>query len=546
MASTSTFFVPIINDNPEGWGPVGIPEDFENIPYAPFAKSDKLGKASDWSAQSNYQNRQFQSSRFQGQTVNSAFTYHHNDDEDSFQVVDNKPAYKPKNHLRKNFNQNKQNRNQPNQQSRNQPNQQNPAAARQGQANKNKNQKNKWQRNNQWTGGRGYDNMRIKREASVEVRPEWKVREEIELSGLSKLTIDEVPTPEDLFCCGSLEYYDKTYDRITAVNPKLLERIERTFFKVTTTDDSMIRNLSMKNEANVFGIDSIISLLMACPRSVYSWDVVVQRVGSKLFFDKRENSQFDYLTVNETASEPPTEEKESSINSPGALAHEATLINQVFSQQVLLRDSKRFNFPHSHSFQTTGDDVASVAYKYRRWRLSDDISVIIRCEIDGVLEVQGNQEAFLTIKTLNEFDPKGSGVDWRQKLDAQRGAVIATELKNNSNKIAKWVAQALLAGTHQLKIGFVSRSSPKDAHTHVILGSSTYQPTEFVSQINLNVKNMWAILKYFIETCLKLPEGKYILLKDPNLPIVRLYDVPQNTFETEEEKKSEADANKNA
>lgn len=31
---------------------------------------------------------------------------------------------------------------------------------------------------------------------------------------------------------------------------------------------------------------------MSCTRSVYSWDIIVQRVGSKLFFDKRDNSDF--------------------------------------------------------------------------------------------------------------------------------------------------------------------------------------------------------------------------------------------------------------
>ena len=535
MLSSSAFFVPIVNDNPEGWGPVGVPEEFENIPFAPFSKSDKLGKASDWSVQSNYPNRQFQSSRFQGQTVNSAFTYHHTEDEESFQVVDNKPNYKPKNYLRKNYNQNNKNRQTP--QNRNVPNQLNPSAARQSQQNKNKNQKNRWVRNNQWTPGRGYDNLRLKRESSVDIRPEWKVREEIDLSSLSKLTIEEVPTPEDLITCGSLEYYDKQFERVSTQSGKLLERYERTFFKVTTTDDPIIRNLSMKNEGNVFGIDAIICLLMACPRSVYSWDVVVQRVGSKLFFDKRENSQFDYLTVNETALDPPADEKDP-INSPGSLAQEATVINQNFSQQVLLRDVKPYKFPEPNPFQTAGEDVASVAYKYRRWKLSEKINVIIRSEIDGVVEVQGGQELFLTIKALNEFDPKGSGVDWRQKLDTQRGSILATELKNNSNKLAKWLAQALLAGTDQLKLGFVSRSSPNNCFSHVILGCTTYKPSELASQMSLNVKSMWAILKYFIDLCLKLPEGKYILLKDPNLSVVRLYEVPQNTFETEEEKKA--------
>lgn len=45
------------------------------------------------------------------------------------------------------------------------------------------------------------------------------------------------------------------------------------------------------------------------------------------------------------------------------------------------------------------------------------------------------------------------GVDWRTKLDLQKGAVLATELKNNSFKLAKWTAGALLAGSDQLKFG---------------------------------------------------------------------------------------------
>ena len=58
------------------------------------------------------------------------------------------------------------------------------------------------------------------------------------------------------------------------------------------------------------------------------------------------------------------------------------------------------------------------------------------------------------IKTLNEWDSRHcNGVDWRQKLDSQRGAVIATELKNNSYKLARWTCCALLAGSEYLKLG---------------------------------------------------------------------------------------------
>lgn len=44
-------------------------------------------------------------------------------------------------------------------------------------------------------------------------------------------------------------------------------------------------------------------------------------------------------------------------------------------------------------------------------------------------------------------------MNWRTKLDTQRGAVIASELKNNSCKLAKWTVASILAGADLLKFG---------------------------------------------------------------------------------------------
>ena len=44
----------------------------------------------------------------------------------------------------------------------------------------------------------------------------------------------------------------------------------------------------------------------------------------------------------------------------------------------------------------------------------------------------------MNIKALNEWDSRYSGnIDWRQKLDVQRGAVLANELKHNSCKLSR-------------------------------------------------------------------------------------------------------------
>ncbi len=44
------FTVPLSVDNPEGWGPPAdcAPAEFADVPYSPFSKSDKLGRAADW------------------------------------------------------------------------------------------------------------------------------------------------------------------------------------------------------------------------------------------------------------------------------------------------------------------------------------------------------------------------------------------------------------------------------------------------------------------------------------------------------------------
>ena len=58
------------------------------------------------------------------------------------------------------------------------------------------------------------------------------------------------------------------------------------------------------------------------------------------------------------------------------------------------------------------------------------------------------------------------------------------------------------------------------------------KPKDFASQINLNMENCWGIIRALVDLCLKLDEGKYLLLKDPNKPIIRLYEVAADAFET--------------
>lgn len=78
---------------------------------------------------------------------------------------------------------------------------------------------------------------------------------------------------------------------------------------------------------------------------------------------------------------------------------------------------------------------------------------------------------------------------------------------------------------------FVSRVNPKNNNDHVILGVLTNKPRDFANQMALNLNNGWGIVRTIVDMCLKMDEGKYVLVKDPNKSILRLYSVPEHTFE---------------
>ena len=117
------------------------------------------------------------------------------------------------------------------------------------------------------------------------------------------------------------------------------------------------------------------------------------------------------------------------------------------------------------------------------------------------------------------------------------------------------IVQSILAGADNLKFGYVTRYSVKDSSRHVILGTQQFKPVEFGTQINLNMDNAWGVVRCILDLIMQqkvtpsfaqlstklvfipflFQDGKYLIVKDPNKPILRLYDIPDSTFESEEE-----------
>ena len=62
-----------IADNSEGWGPVAQLSKYDNMPYAPFSRSERVGKASDFTAQGfKYNDRRYADRP----SANTVFNFH--------------------------------------------------------------------------------------------------------------------------------------------------------------------------------------------------------------------------------------------------------------------------------------------------------------------------------------------------------------------------------------------------------------------------------------------------------------------------------------
>ncbi|KAH9844370.1 translation initiation factor eIF-3 subunit D [Rhodofomes roseus] len=572
----ASFSLPPINDNPDGgWGPStsNLPAQFKfrDIPYAPYSKSDKLGRFADWNDISG-DNRPNVGPAAQGggrgggpgargrrdgqpafgSGAASAFAYFHAEDESSFSLVDSRVG----------------------------PTRRGGALGRgRGIGRGGASNRGASQRGGRggFTGGRGgnfqrggrrgwkdWDKNNRTREASVAISPEWQMLEEIEFHRLSKLRL-EVDDPEELGSYGKLFPYDKSYDRITTKSERPLQLVDRIKYNTTTSDDPVISDLASKETATVYTTDVILSGLMVAPRSVNPWDIVVVREGNKLFLDKRDGGPFDTVTVNENAADPPQDPatvnpnnpnekiavpETPTINSATSLSLEATYINQNFGFQSVTETppppAVEFDKPNPFYGPEETEPLASCGYRYRVFDLGitedEDVKICVRTEVDAYSPGQGNPrsgQGLVTIRALNEFDPRSQGAggapDWRTKLDPQRGAVVATEMKNNSCKLAKWTVQSVLAGADLMKIGFISRVNPRDNTRHVIMGSISTRPMDFAAQLNVSLANGWGIVRTVTDMCMKQPDGKYVLVKDPNKPVLRLYAVPLNAFTGEDE-----------
>jgi len=360
--------------------------------------------------------------------------------------------------------------------------------------------------------------------------------------------------------CGELREYNKEFDRLTVRTEQTVKRYEDlNFFNVTTSDDSNLTDLCQSDpEITMIATDHVLACLIAGARSIYSWDLVITKVQGKIIIDKRDGSQVDVLSVNETANDPPNiEDKEmyqgEYINTPLKLSLEASCMNQNFSQMALDYSQEAEAMENPNPFEDEDDcKAASGAYRYRKITIPGNpkdkmefnqqpISIAVRTEVNAKMPGNDPKAQYATIKALNEYDPKPN-YSWRKHVESQRGMVLATELKNNAYKLGRWTAQAILSGCDVMKIGFAARVDPKDPWSHTVVSVQTHMTDKFAEQIGMHRNNVYGVLRSICNMVMEWDDGKYLLIKDPMKSVIRIFDVPWETFDQDDGGDEDEDA----
>ena len=352
------------------------------------------------------------------------------------------------------------------------------------------------------------------REPSIQIPPGWRVIEEIEFGRLAKLQLDP-DEPEILKAGHSGRAYDRSWEKTTTRMERVLASGPNDGGECQSEDPSTVE--STADTLVVITTDSVASLLMACTRTLTPWDLVIERgAGGIIRLTRRPESQVDAVLVNETAADPPNPE-DAGANGAKSLAKEATRVNRDLIHQV---SKAAANNDHQQK-------------RLSAWNLGNGIRLLVQGSLHASARaLTSGEEQEVHLRALLEYDQlKSSSVttqsamDWRQRLDTQRGAVLAYEIKNNNAQMARWVYQAILSSVPAIKLGFVSRtnSASRTQTRHHLLALLDLDPEDLAVQMSLNVPGGFGILRAIIEQCRGLPEGRYCLLRDPNKAVLRLY-----------------------
>jgi translation initiation factor 3 subunit D len=378
-----------------------------------------------------------------------------------------------------------------------------------------------------------FNKEEFQREASINVDPTWQLLEEIQFNELDSTPI--MAEGETLSTLGSLELYKSGLNRVTSRAPLPVPAQPVHGYNANASADPVMQAYAGKKTARVYASEQVLSLLMAAPHTVHAWDVLVTKTPHGIFIDARPDSAANTLNALETVSEYLPAEPEH-INSAVSLSREATAVASQFVQMsVSAGEAPLAETEPSPAAQNVpaGEVPASLVYRYRKFDLGDGMTVLARTSLAAYAPDSEGKKQMVAVKAFNEADPRAitGSIDWRERLDSQPGAVLAAEMKNNTSRVVRAMAETFLSGADSVRLGWLTRLSARDNTRHVLLGVSTYEPKLLSSAVRVLRSELWSTLRTVLDFINEQDDGKFILARDPMRPVIRLYAVNNDVFD---------------
>jgi len=540
----------------DAWGPLESLEVAEPplLPYQPYSTSDHIGRVSDWSRQQKYGDRYSYGRSAQGEAAQTfAFTYKEEEEDDSFRAVGRTAsiAAAQKKRAASSYS----------------------AGRSRGSRSGFHSARSNFGSGHGGRGGgrngfrRGYfvrnwtDTSRLVTDSMITVMPSWEVMKTVPLTSLQKSLfgvptnstakardlherdLPPLPKATDMEVCGQLNLLNpRTYQMASCRTPTPVAKSQKLTFSVSTSDDPVMQRLAdqIREEGTektvIFATDNIVAALMTAPRSVLPWGVSISRKDNLIFLDVTEGSMVNLLSVceNDGSAGMATQDSDS-VNSPSNLWREASYVSDMYAQHVVSAATAgpAVSFEKPCPFLTEEDknekkEAAPVAYRYRRYALSETVDLVVRCELQAVQNrctadtIDGN---LVEVCALNEWNP--SSTAWKKEIDKRVGFVLASELKNNSCRMTRVTAKAFLSGANKVHVGFITRKSSTDNMNHVLLASMLYDTVTFASHLTVTARGLWGIADALFQLIVPLPDGKYLLAKQDSSANLTLYATPE-------------------
>ena len=147
------------------------------------------------------------------------------------------------------------------------------------------------------------------KELSFKPNQDWPI-----ITDFSKYYLDSLPKfspgkPETVLRAGTIGHYRLDIDLIQSKNPikfRSFDKIDQKRLSAQKIEkDPNIAKLITENglkDTIIVASDAVLATIMTYSKSIYSWDIVVEKQGNMIYFERRDDEQLtsiDYENVGE-------------------------------------------------------------------------------------------------------------------------------------------------------------------------------------------------------------------------------------------------------